>query len=181
MKLIKINIIAALALFTVMAFTACSKDDGAIPERISIEDVPAVSINLEIGNGLLDTIPMSGLPNFQNTFKASMFFTGAKPPEKIDIMVRKNKFNTTITNANVKVFKTDINSLPATFTITVAEIEALFGGPVAHNDLYDFGPDLYVGAKKYEAFPATGLGSGQGVSGMGAVGFGEFVRFRVMN
>jgi hypothetical protein len=180
MKLIKINIIAALALFTVLAFTACSKDDGAIPNRVNIEDVPAVSMNTETG-AVTQNISLATIGSFQGKFKASIFFSGAKPPEKIDVMVRKNKFNTTITNANVKVFKTNITALPADFTVTAAEIEALFGTAIAKDDLYDFGPDLYVGAKKYEAFPATGLGSGQGVSGMSAVGFGEFVRYRIVN
>ena len=47
MKLRKINILTAIALSTVIAFTACSKDDGAVPERIGIEDVPALTTNLE--------------------------------------------------------------------------------------------------------------------------------------
>jgi hypothetical protein len=179
MKLMKINI-KTLLLFTAIAFTACSKDDGAIPNRIGIEDVPAVSMNTETG-AVTQNVSLATIANFQGSFKASMYFAGATPPEKIDVIVRKNKFNTTITNANVKVFKTNVSALPADFTITAAELETLFGTPVAVNDLYDFGPDLYVGPKKYEAFPAVGLGSGQGVSGMSAVGFGEFVRYRIVN
>ena len=47
MKLRKINILAAIALGAVIAFTGCSKDDGAIPKRIGIEDVPAITTNTE--------------------------------------------------------------------------------------------------------------------------------------
>ena len=49
MKFMKSNIMTALALGLVMAFTSCSKDDGAIPKRIGIEDVPAITTNLETG------------------------------------------------------------------------------------------------------------------------------------
>ncbi len=37
----------------------------------------------------------------------------------------------------------------------------------------------YVGTKKYEAFPAVGLGSGQGITGMSTIGYGEFVHYSV--
>jgi hypothetical protein len=90
-------------------------------------------------------------------------------------VIRKNA-----SAANVKVYKADVNTLPASFTVTAAEIATLFGtASLALNDTYDFAPDIYVGSKKYEAFPATGLGSGQGVTGMSAIGFGEFVRYSV--
>jgi len=175
MKLIKTNIIAALALFTVIAFTACSKDDGAIPERIGIEDVPAVSTNTEAG-GTTGTISLANQGTFQGKFKVSMFFAGAKPPTKVDIVVRKNASTT-----NVKLYKADVNTLPANFTVTAAEIATLFGAPIAVKDTYDFAPDIYVNGKKYEAFPAVGLGAGQGVTGMSAVGYGAWVRYTVGN
>ena len=80
---------------------------------------------------------------------------------------------------NVKLYKADVSSLPASFTVTAAEIATLFGTALALNDTYDFAPDIYVGTKKYEAFPTVGLGSGQGITGMSTIGYGEYVRYSV--
>lgn len=173
MKFIKINTLAALATGIVITFTGCSKDDGAIPKRIAIENVPAVTTNLETGT-VSPPITFTNQAAFQGKFKVAMFFTGTTPPNKVDVVVRKNA-----SSANVKVYKADVTSLPASFTVTAAEIATLFGTPLVLKDTYDFAPDLYVGAKKYEAFPAVGLGSAQGITGMSAIGYGEYVRFTV--
>ncbi|MEJ7766972.1 MAG: hypothetical protein WKF89_04120 [Chitinophagaceae bacterium] len=171
MKFIKIKLLTALTLITVTAFIGCSKDNGAIPKNVNIEDVPAISTNLETG-GTTANITFSSQATFQGKFKVAVFFPGATPPTKVDVVVRKSA-------ANVKVFKADITSLPASFTVTAAEITALFGTPLALNDNYDFAPDIYVGTRKYEAFPSVGLGSGQGITGMSSIGYGEFVRYSV--
>ncbi|MCW3073321.1 MAG: hypothetical protein JWP69_390 [Flaviaesturariibacter sp.] len=175
MKRRKINLFTAIAFGAIIIFTGCSKDDGAIPERITIEDVPVISTNLEAG-GTAANITFGNQAAFQGKFKVGLFFPGAAAPAKVDIVVRKNG-----SAGNVKLYKSDVTALPANFTVTAAEIVTLFGAPLALNDTYDFAPDIYVGAKKYEAFPAVGLGSGAGVSGMSSVGFGEFVRFTVRN
>ena len=174
MLLKRINIIAVVVFSAVISFTSCSKDDGAIPERVSIQDVPAVSINFETGN-TADTIAISNPAAFQGKFKVSLFFAGANPPTKVDVMVRKNG-----SLANVKLFKASITSLPASFTITAAELQTLFGTAVVLKDTYDFALDIYLGDTKYEAWPASGAtGSGQGVVGMSSVGFGAQVRYTV--
>jgi hypothetical protein len=174
MLLKRIYKLAAVVTGAAIVFTSCSKDDGAIPKDVNIQDVPAVSTNFDAGN-TADTIAISNKAAFQGKFKVWVYFTGATPPAKVDIMVRKNA-----KLANVKLFKADITTLPASFTITAAELETLFGAPVALKDTYDFAPDIYVGDKKYEAWPASGVtGSGQGVVGMSAVGFGELVRYTV--
>jgi hypothetical protein len=174
MKLRKINIVTAIALGAVVTFTACSKDDGAIPERVSIEDVPTVSINLESG-AIAATIAFADQAAFQGKFKVSMFFNNATPPTKVDIVARKK--NGTI--GSVKLFKADVTTLPASFTITAAELATLFGGPLVLKDTCELAPDIYVGTKKYEAFPTYALGSGSGVTGMSSVGFGAQLTFIV--
>jgi hypothetical protein len=174
MKRRKINILTAIVLGAVTTFTACSKDDGAIPDNIGIEDVPAVSINLESG-AIAGTITFADQAAFQAKFKVSMYFANAIAPAKVDIVARKK--NGTI--GAVKVFKADVASLPANFTITAAELAALFGTPFVLKDTCEIGPDIYVGSKKYEAFPITGLGSGSGVTGMSAIGFGAQLTFIV--
>lgn len=173
MKFRKINIVKAIAFNMVLAFTACSKDDGAIPEDIGIEDVPAITTNLETG-GTAANISFADQAAFQGNFKVAMFFENAVPPTKVDIVVRKNA-----SSGNVRLFKADVTTLPASFTVTAAEIATLFGAPLALNDTYDFSPDIYVNSKKYQAFPSVGQGSAQGITGMSAIGYGVFVRYSV--
>ncbi|HYC28923.1 MAG TPA: hypothetical protein VEB42_08905 [Chitinophagaceae bacterium] len=171
------NILTAFALSTVITFTACSKDDGPIPERIGIEDVPAMTMNLEPQKkNNNDTIRIGNPGAFSTKFKVAMVFPDQLQPTKVDIVVRKNG-----SAANVKTYKADISSFPTSFTITAADIATLFGAPIALNDTYDFAPDIYVDSKKYQAFPLVGAGNGSGVVGMNAIGFYEYVRIMVKN
>jgi hypothetical protein len=73
------------------------------------------------------------------------------------------------------VFKAGVTTYPATFTVTAAEIAALFGTPILVGDNYDFASDIYVGDRKFEAFPVTGNGTGAGLNGQPF--FSEFARF----
>ncbi|HCL04966.1 MAG TPA: hypothetical protein DHW64_02930 [Chitinophagaceae bacterium] len=151
-----------------IAFTSCKKDDGAIPKRIGIEDIPAITTNIEAGS--TNTITFTNQAAFQGKFTVSLYFPGTPAPAKVDIVVRKNG-----AAASVKVFKAGVATFPSAVTVTAAEIATLFGTAIALNDTYDFAPDIYVGTKKYEAFPLTGLGSGAGVVNM--PGYGEYVRY----
>jgi len=156
MKNRKINIFAALTLGLMIAFAGCKKDDGGVRSSVVIKDVPVVSTSIEsTGSQAIDLLNLAG---FSGKFKVSLYFPGATPPDKVDIVVRKNG-----SNANVKVMKKDVTTLPYSLTVTSADIAALFGVAVALGDTYDFAPDLYVGVNKYEAFPATGLGNGHGI------------------
>ena len=156
MKNRKINIFAALTLGLMIAFAGCKKDDGGIRSSVVIKSVPVVSTKIEsTGSQAIDLLNLAG---FSGKFKVELYFPGATPPDKVDIVVRKNG-----SNANVKVMKKDVTTLPYSLTVTSADIAALFGVAVALGDTYDFAPDLYVGVNKYEAFPATGLGNGPGI------------------
>jgi len=156
MKNRKINIFAALTLGLMIAFAGCKKDDGGVRKSVVIKDVPVVSTKIEsTGSQAIDLLNLAG---FSGKFKVELYFPGATPPDKVDIVVRKNG-----SNANVKVMKKDVTTLPYSLTVTSADIAALFGVAVALGDTYDFAPDLYVGVNKYEAFPATGLGNGPGI------------------
>ena len=168
MRLKKINIVTAIAFGAVLLFTGCTKDDGAVPKRVQIEDVPVVTTNIDATGS--PAINLLDLASFQGKFKVDLYFPDATPPSKVDVMVRKNG-----SAGNVKLFKADVTTLPSSFTINAAELAALFGAPVALGDTYDFAPSLYISDKKYDAFPATGNGTGAGVNGM--PGFGEFARF----
>jgi hypothetical protein len=156
MKNRKINIFAALTLGLMIAFAGCKKDDGGIRSSVVIKSVPVVSTSIEsTGSQAIDLLNLAG---FSGKFKVSLYFPGATPPDKVDIVVRKNG-----SNANVKLVKKDVTTLPYSLTVTSADIAALFGVAVALGDTYDFAPDLYVGVNKYEAFPTTGTGNGAGV------------------
>jgi hypothetical protein len=156
MKNRKINIFAALTLGLIITFAGCKKDDGSIRSSVVIKSVPVVSTKIEsTGSQAIDLLNLAG---FSGKFKVELYFPGATPPDKVDIVVRKNGSNT-----NVKVVKKDVTTLPFSFTVTSADIAAIFGVAVALGDTYDFAPDLYVGVNKYEAFPVTGTGNGAGV------------------
>jgi hypothetical protein len=168
MKNRKINIFAALTLGLMIAFAGCKKDDGGVRSSVVIKDVPVVSTKIEsTGSQAIDMLNLTG---FSGKFKVDIYFPGAKPPDKVDIVVRKNG-----SNANVKVFKKDVTTLPYSLTVTSADIAAIFGAAVALGDTYDFAPDLYVGVNKYEAFPATGLGNGPGIISYPL--YSDFARF----
>ena len=168
MKNRKINIFAALTLGLMIAFAGCKKDDGGVRSSVVIKDVPVVSTSIEsTGSQSIDLLNLAG---FSGKFKVELYFPGATPPDKVDIVVRKNG-----SNANVKVMKKDVTTLPYSLTVTSADIAALFGVAVALGDTYDFAPDLYVGVNKYEAFPATGLGNGPGIIAFPL--YSDFARF----
>ena len=171
MKIRKINILLAVSLGAVIAFSGCSKDDGAIPERVSITAVPTITTNIDATGS--QAINLLNLAAFSGKFKVDLYFPGTTPPSKVDIVVRK--WNGTANNNNVKVYKAGVTTYPSNFTVTAAEIATLFGTPIVLGDTYDFAPDIYVGERKFEAFPVTGNGTGAGLNGQPF--FSEFARF----
>lgn len=168
MKIRKISILSALFLGLAMAFTSCTKNDGAITNKVTINDVPAITTAVDASGS--QSIDMLNLSAFSGKFNMSLYFPGAVAPDKVDIVVRKNG-----SNANVKVYKAGVTALPASYTITVTDLQTLFGAAVVLGDSYDFAPDIYVGTKKFEAFPAVGAGSGAGPVAMPL--YSEFARF----
>jgi len=170
MKNRKINIFAALTLGLIIAFAGCKKDDGGIRSSVVINSVPVVSTKIESsGSQAIDLLNLAG---FSGKFKVDLYFPGATPPDKVDIVVRKNG-----SNANVKLLKKDVTTLPISLTVTSADIAALFGTAVALGDTYDFAPDLYVGVKKYEAFPAIGGAVGNGAGPIAYPLYSDYARF----
>lgn len=162
----------ALSLGAIITFSGCSKDDGPIPKDIAIAAVPTITNNIDPTGS--QAINLLNLASFSGKFKVDLYFPGTTPPSKVDIVVRK--FNgASANNNNVKVFKSGVTTFPSTFTVTAAEIAALFGVPIALGDNYDFASDIYVGERKFEAFPAVGNGTGAGLNGQPF--FAEFARF----
>jgi hypothetical protein len=181
MKFIKINIVLAFCTAAII-FSGCGKDDGALPERVSVTDVPTITTNIDAtGSTIINVLNSTTAATFAGKFKVDNYFPGAPTPSKVDILVRKNNFhpltnpNAVANNNSVKVFKSGVTTLPANITVTAAEIAALFGAPISAYDNYDFGPDIYVGDRKFEAFPTTGIGTGSGHAGHPL--YSEFARY----
>src|SRR5688572_6815838 len=125
MKIRKINILLAVSFGAIVALSSCSKDDGAVPSRVDIEDVPVVTMVADATGS--QSITFTNQATFSGKFRADLYFPGTTPPTKVDIVVRKSNGTGVITNTNVKVFRADVTTLPASFTVTAAEIVALFG------------------------------------------------------
>lgn len=149
----------------------CGKDDGALPERVTVVDVPTITTNLDPTSAtIINVLNATTAATFVGKFKVDNYFPGTTPPTKVDIVVRKNGSNT-----NVRLYKAGVTTLPASYTVTAAEIATLFGAPLLTGETYDFAPDIYVGDRKFEAFPATGIGIGTGHAGHPL--YSEFARF----
>lgn len=168
MKIRKISTLLATFLGAIIALTSCTKNDGPITNKVTINDIPVLTTKIEASGS--QAIDMLNLASFAGKFTVSLYFADAKAPTKVDIVVRKNG-----SAANVKLFKAGVTTLPATFSITSAELATLFGAAVALGDTYDFAPNIYIGDRMFEAFPATGAGTGAGVIAMPL--YSEFSRF----
>jgi len=182
MKFRNINILLIASFGSVLLFSGCNKDDGALKSRVSVTDVPTITTNVDAtGSTIINVLNPTTTATFNGKFKVDNYFPGTTPPSKVDIVIRKNNFhplvnpNAVTNNNNVVLFKADVTTLPANITVTAAQIAALFGTPVAAYDNYDFGPNIYVGNRIFEAFPATGIGTGSGHAGHPL--YSEFARY----
>lgn len=170
-KFNKSNIVLSFLLLGIIAFLGCSKDDGPIQKDVldHIDAVPAITINIDPSGS--QSIDLTNLNSFQGKFTVSQYFAGSKPPEKLDIVVRRTSGGVT----TVKIFKAGVTSLPASYTVSAADISGLFG-TILLGDTYDFSADIYAnGGKKYEAFPAVGNGTASGPTAM--PGYSAFARY----
>ena len=151
----KLPIYYFLLAFTLLA--GCSKNDSPVPKDIALDRVPEPQLTKTGGSQSIDVTNPSG---FEAKFDVGVYYQSGIQPSKFDVVARKNGNDTT-----VKVFKTDISTFPTTLTLTVADLEALFGAPVALGDNYDISVDVYTASgKKYLAFPLVGAGYGSGIS-----------------
>ncbi len=136
-------------------FAACKKNDGPTP--FDLARVPQVQVvKVQGTDGVIDVLNLGG---FEGKFTVGTYYANDIKPEKMDVVIMKNGVA-----ANVKVFKTDVTAFPSEYTITTAELEALFGAPIELNDRYDIGGDVYIGGNKYQAFPLTGIANGGGAA-----------------
>src|SRR6185295_18105790 len=101
------NILLALSLGAIIAFPGCTKDDGAIPDRVSIAAVPTITNNIDpTGSQAID---LTNPGSFAGKFKMDLYFPGTTPPSKVDIVVRKWN-GASANNNNVKVYKANVTT-----------------------------------------------------------------------
>lgn len=167
----KKNILFTILAVAILGLSGCKKNDNFITEDYYdlLEAVPVVSVKKEAsGNQAIDLL---NLPGFSGKFTVSLFFPSQPPPTKVDIVVRKNG-----SAANVKVFQANVTTFPTTYTVTAAQIVALFNNvPIALDDTYDFGADIYTEKGKYQTFPTTAIGYAPGPVGQPL--YSQFARF----
>ena len=129
----------------------CKKDDGPVPKIIGLERVPAPIVTIDPTSSA--AIDLLNLAAFHAKFNVGLYFPNDIPPQKFDIVVRKNN-----DNGNVKIVQPGVTTFPTAIDVTAAQLATLFGAPVVLNDTYDFGVDVYSkSGRKYEAFPKVGL------------------------
>ena len=147
MKKYIINCFLLATLFVV----GCKKNDARYPFTVALSRVPYVNLSIDpTGSSSIDVL---NLGTFSGKYNTSLLYLSDAPPSKVDLVIIKNGVNST-----VKLLQAGITTFPsATFTITSAQIQALFGVPIVLGDNYDIGADIYAqDGTKYEAFPFTG-------------------------
>lgn len=138
-------------------FAGCTKNDGAIPKDVALERIPQPQVVKDGGSAAID---MTHLSDFKGIFTVGLYFPTDVPPAKFDVVIRKNG-----DAGNVKLFKADVSTFPTTLDITADQLATLFGDSIVLADNYDIGVDIYTqSGKKYEAFPAVGVGYGSGIA-----------------
>ena len=151
----KLYVFSFLLLFV---FIGCRKDDN--PHLSDVAPVPVPQITKD---ATADQTISGGSPDeFSGKINVDLYFKDGTPPSKIDLVVIKNG-----DTKNVQVVQADITSFPTAVTVTGTQIAGLFNAPIEIGDNYDFGADITAAdGVKYEAFPATGVAYGSGISSL---------------
>lgn len=149
-KLIIFSFLIAIA----SLFDSCRKEDN--PKLPDLTRFPTPSLTAAAGSGTV--ITASTAASFTGKVVVDLFFKTDVPPQKYDVVVRKN-------NGTVKTLKEGITTFPTTVEFTGAQLATLFGEAVKTCDFYDVGVDVTTqSGQKYLAFPATGNSYASGVA-----------------
>lgn len=149
----KLILYSFMSLFLI---SSCRKSDNAnVPE---FTKVPMPTVKKVSGDATISAIEPS---SFAAKFSVGLYFPDAEKPAKMDVIVRKN-----LDNTKTKVFKADVTTYPTEFSVSGADLLALFPGDIVLGDKFDFGVDLTLAnGTKYLAFPTVGVPYGAGVAG----------------
>jgi hypothetical protein len=143
------SVFAALVLLA-----GCRKeDDVKLPDLVR---VPLPLITKDAGSDA--TISKDDPAAFKGKFVVDLFFKSDVPPQKFDVVIRKNDETT-------KTFKPDVTTFPTTMDITGADLTSLFGAAPVLGDKYEVGVDITLqDGTKLEAFPLGGPAYGSNVA-----------------
>lgn len=170
----KKNIINCLLLIAIL-IAGCKKSDKRYPFDVALSRVPYVNVIQDpAGSAAIDVL---NLGVFSGKFNLTLLYGTDIPPSKVDIVIKKNGVN-----SSAKIFQAGVATFPSqTFTITAAQIAALFGAPIVLGDNYDIGTDIYTAdGTMYPAFPTAGGVNLLAYSGTGQAnqpGFVPTIRF----
>lgn len=147
-------------LYTTLAFmlllTGCRKEDN--PKLPDLARVPTPQITKVENTHAV--ISKDNPTLFSGKFTVGLYFENDVPPQKMDVVIRKNKKTT-------KVFKENITAFPTTIDITGTDLATLFGAPLALADNYDVGVDITTkDGKVFQAFPAMGNAQGSNITNL---------------
>jgi len=153
----RIIIYSTVLIAIVAVLNACRKDDNPrIPALEKFEWMPLIVKDQTADVSIDGKEPAS----FVGKFSIDKYFETDINPQKVDVVVMKN-----LNTANIKVFKADVTSFPATVEITGPQLETLFGTPIILGDNFTIGVDITTpGGKKFEAFPAIGNSYAAGIT-----------------
>jgi len=139
-----------------LILVGCRKEDN--PKLPKLARVPTPLIT-KVEN--TDAVISKDNPNaFQGKFTVGLYFENDEAPQKMDVVIRKNKTTT-------KVFKENITTFPTTFDITGTELASLFGTPLTLADNFDIGVDITTSeGQVFQAFPASGSAHGSNIANL---------------
>jgi hypothetical protein len=154
MKQIKILILLVAGM---AAFSSCRKSDNPkLPALTRFSNEPL----LQKVAGTDQVISAQNPAAFTAKFTVDVYFKTEPPPQKFDVVVIKNG-----NIGNVKTLQANVTTFPSTITVTGAQLQTLFGAPIALGDKFDIGVNITANnGQQYEAFPATGAAYASGVS-----------------
>ena len=145
------NVFAVLLLLA-----GCRKEDNPkIPELTRVP-TPLVTKDATSDAFINPVDPAS----FKGKVVVDMFFKEDAPPQKMDVVIRKN-------GSATKVFKENVTSFPTTVEFTGQQLITLFGAPISGGDQFDVGVNITTAeGKVFEAFPSGAAAYGSGIANL---------------
>lgn len=151
-------------------FTACLKEDN--PKFPDLTRFPLPQIVKVAGTD--QAISAQDPDAFSGKFTVGLYFPDDTPPQKFDVVVKKND-----NAANIKMIQADVTTLPTEITITGQQLASLFGAPIVLGDKFDISVDVTTSTGlKFEAFPATGNSYAAGIAAQ--PGSSTFIRYEAV-
>src|SRR5688500_16015721 len=153
LRLYKLSTYIFLLLFAV----GCRKSDN--PKLPALERVP---VPLHTIDQSMDVI-IQDPAQFNAKFTVDLYFKEDVKPKKMDVVVARNG-----DYSNVKVYKADVTTFPATIEVTGQQLATTFGIPITDikpGDTYEFGSKMILdNGRTIPVFSPTGIDYDTGIT-----------------